>query len=79
MFAIFDTIEEYVAKNNAINIALGYPDGMGTDRYADETPAETTTGKYAMQILPCASHLFAGCVIVESVEYPKIEVENENQ
>ena len=77
MFAIFDTLEQYLAKNHEINTALGYPDGHGTDRYADETPIKTTTGNYAMQILPHVERFFTDCVVVETVEYPEIEVTDE--
>ena len=77
MFALFDTLEQYLAKNHEINTALGYPDGKGTERYATEVPMLTAIGKYAMQILPHVERFFADCVVVESVEYPEIEVTNE--
>lgn len=74
MYAIFDTLEQYLAKNHEINTALGYPDGRGTDHYADDTPTKTTTDQYAMQVLPHVERFFVDCVVVESVEYPEIEV-----
>ncbi len=76
MFALFDTLEKYNAKNSEINAALGYPDGNGTERYAADNPRQDVNGKYSMQILPHVAHLFAGCTIVETVEYPQ-EAENE--
>lgn len=76
MYAIFNTISAYHAKNAEINNSLGYPDGHGTERYASESPKQTTDGMYAMQILPYVEHLFAGCTIVNTVEYPQ-EVEDE--
>ena len=71
MYAIFDTLEAYEAKHNEINIALGFPTGY-SPTYANISPCRTKDGMYAMQILVCAEHLFAGCDIVESVEYEEI-------
>lgn len=71
MFAIFETIEEYQSQNDIVNTAMGYP-CEHTTRYAEENPRITTGGRYAMQILPYVEHLFAGCEIVESVEYPEV-------
>jgi len=70
MYAIFESPSEYHEKLNEVNDALGYPDGFGTDRYATETPQPTIDGKYAMPISEHVAHLFTGCTIVESVEYP---------
>lgn len=77
MFALFDTLEKYNAKNSEINAALGYPDGNGTERYATDNPRQDVNGNYAMQILPHVGRFFADCVVVESVEYPEIEVTDE--
>jgi hypothetical protein len=76
MFALFETLAEYALKNDEINTALGYPNARGTLRYAAESPMLTVDGKYPMQILPHVAHLFAGCAIVDTVEYPQ-EVEDE--
>ena len=76
MFALFEKITDYARKNEEINAELGYPNARGTIRYASESPSLTANGKYAMQILPHVAHLFAGCTIVETVEYPQ-EVEDE--
>lgn len=77
MLALFDTLEEYRGKNTEISEALGYPDGNGTDRYSEENPRLDVNGRYVMQILPHVAHLFNGCTIVESVEYP-LEETNDN-
>lgn len=76
MFAIFDTITSYIEKNTEINAALGYPDGHGTERYSTEFPKQDINGKYVMPIMPHVTHLFEGCVVVDTVEYPQ-EVEDE--
>ena len=67
MFAIFDTIEEYSAKNSEITAAMAYP--CGTERYSEDNPRRDVNGKYPMQILPHVEQFFAGCQIQESVEY----------
>lgn len=72
MYAIFDTLEQYLTKNNEINLALGYPDGKGTERYAMDNPIQDINGRYPMLILPYVERFFADCVVVESVEYPEI-------
>lgn len=72
MYALFETLEDYEAKNREISLALGYPNDSGTLRYASEKPAQDINGKYAMQILPQVERFFADCVVVESVEYPEI-------
>ena len=77
MFALFDTLEQYLAKNHEINTALGYPDGNGTERYAPDDPRQDVHENYAMQILPHVERFFVDCVVVESVEYPEIEVTDE--
>ena len=76
MFAIFNTISAYLSKNVEINSYLSYPDGCGTEKYASETPKQTTDGMYAMQILPYVENLFVGCTVVDKIEYPQ-EIEDE--
>jgi len=78
MFAQFDSIEAYLAKNDEINVFLGYPDGRGTERYATDNPTKTIEGKYAMPVSERIAHLFDDCEIVESVEYPEIDDEDES-
>ena len=75
MFALFDTLEEYLGKNTEISEALGYPDGNGTDRYSEENPCLDVNGRYVMQVLPHVEIFFDDC-LVESVEYPQ-EVDDE--
>jgi len=70
MYAIFETLEQYNAKNQGINEYRGYPNDKGTMTYAPENPQQTLDGKYAMRIVIGLEEQFTGCEQVESVEYP---------
>lgn len=59
MFKIFDTIEEFNAKNEELNLLLGYPNEV-TMTYAE--PIMTTDDKFAMQVLDGVAYLFDGLV-----------------
>jgi len=73
MYAIFETLEAYQAKNQELNAYLGYPNVNGTERYATDEPQQTIDGKYAMPIRDEIAHLFVGCEILETVEYPEVQ------
>jgi len=69
MFAVFETLEAYQAKNAEINAHRGYPNEH-CQSYASDSPVTTKDGRYAMGISLDLMHLFADCLIVDSVEYP---------
>lgn len=73
MYAIFETLEEYRAKNSEVSLALGLPNGRGTVSYASEVPMQDIFGKYVMLIMPHVDRFFADCVVIESVEYQQSE------
>lgn len=74
MKAIFDTLQDYLDKRSEVNQYLGYPNARGTDTYCDDVPLIDVNGKHIMPIDAEILHLFDGCVIVETVEYPQEEI-----
>jgi hypothetical protein len=71
MYAIFETLEEYKAKNSEVSLALGFPNGHGTLSYASEVPMQDIYCKYIMPIMPHVERFFTDCVVVETVQYPE--------
>jgi hypothetical protein len=73
MFKVFDTMEEFNAKNDALNIYLGYPNADGSIlTYAE--PIETIDGKFAMQVLPNVEDQFDPSELVETIEIKQTPV-----
>lgn len=72
MYAIFETIEEYNAKNAQVNEALLYPNPTSSS-YAEPLPRVSSDGRFVMQVLPFAEQYFTGCVIVDNVEFSEVE------
>jgi len=69
MYAIFENLEQYNAKNLEINNLRGYPNDKGTLNYASENPQQTIDGKYAMRIMAGLEEQFAECEQVETVKF----------
>lgn len=71
MFALFDTLEQYLKKLGECNGYRGYPDGRGTNAYAPNLPLRDVNGKYCMRIMPGVEHLFIGCATTDSIIIPE--------